>query len=153
MKQDAIPKILVALIVTSILCSSTTVNAEDTQIITQDNQTQTVNVTATIASSYTVTVPKEIILSTTEDTIFAIKVIGDLAAKDSLMVGLSSNTLTMQTDGQLPVTTGVTLAKEQFKYSDIVTEQTVQCTIKKPVNIASGTWNGVLTFTTSLVQD
>ena len=152
MKQDAIPKILVALIVTSILCSSTTVNAEDTQIITQDNQTQTVNVTATIASSYTVTVPKEIILSTTEDTIFAIKVIGDLAAKDSLMVGLS-NTLTLQTDGQLPVTTDVTMAKEQFRYSDIVTEQTVQCTIKKPVNIASGTWNGVLTFTTSLVQD
>lgn len=152
MKQDAIPKVLVALIVTSILCSSTTVNAEDTQIITQDNQTQTVNVTATIASSYTVTVPKEIILSTTEDTIFAIKVIGDLAAGTSLMVE-PSNTLTMQTDGQLPVTTDVTIAKEQFAYSDIVTEQTVQCTIKKPVDIASGTWEGLLTFTTSLVQN
>ena len=152
MKQDAIPKILVALIVTSILCSSTTVNAEDTQIITQDNQTQTVNVTAKIASSYTVTAPKEIILSTTEDTTFAIKVIGDIAGNEVLLVQ-SSKTLAMQTNGQLPVTTDVSIAKQQFAYSDIVTEQTVQCTIKKPVDIASGTWEGLLTFTTSLVQD
>lgn len=113
--------------------------------------TTNVPVTATVNSSFTVTIPKSIDISN-ENASYNIGVSGDLAGNEKLTV-VPTQTFEMKEKNNFkqPVTATVTQDKKEWSYTDVAASIGTSGSIA--ANLSAGDWTGVLAFTVDIKQE
>ena len=143
-------KLLSLLLTMTLLLSSSTIAfaADNTTTVTTAG-TQSVTVTATIGSAFTVTIPKTIAINAgTKTATYTISVSGDIAGDETLAVTPAAS-FVMQQNGKADVTATVTQVKKSWSYSDITSTPSTTGTISA-TGLSGGAWEGSLNFTISL---
>lgn len=109
--------------------------------------TGTANVYATVASSYSVTIPKTIILDgITKQGEYSIKVNGNISSEQKLSV-IPDNSFSMMQEGKEDVIATVVQDKTQWTWEDTNVKATG--VISAP-DLTAGSWNGSFNFEINL---
>ena len=109
---------------------------------------KTVQLTATKASSYTVTLPKSVDISA-DSTKFDVSVQGDINGNEKIIITMQDTTITETGSGSvkhedIPVTVEFGTGKSQsYTHSEIKDLNTKQATLTH-ASIPAGTWSGSL---------
>lgn len=107
---------------------------------------ETVTVTASIANTYSVNIPKTITLDpTTKSADFTVSVTGDLAVGNELTI-VNDETFKMSTKGKDDVTATVTIDKNSWTLDDM-TDASGTITAS---GLTAGDWNGTFEFKINL---
>lgn len=108
--------------------------------------TSETTVYADIDTEYTVTLPRIAKLdSATKDSDYTVKVQGDIAGTDSILVEPAAS-FAMHTNGKDDVTATVTQTKTKFEASEITGDGTTTTGSVAAPGLTAGSWNGTFNF-------
>jgi hypothetical protein len=126
----------------------------DTQTITENKEAECL-VTYTQASSFTVTIPKEVDLGADKTTDYTVNVVGDIASNEKITVVPDASFLMKDQSGAATLKDDVTATVKQdvqeFVYSDINVDggKTVDGNIDAQ-GLTAGSWKGTFNFAIAL---
>ena len=116
--------------------------------ITADNSSAC-TVYATVTSSFSVVIPKTIILDgTTKTGEYSVDVKGDIAGDETITVTPAAS-FTMKQDGKADVTANVTQVKASWTVTDLASASTTTGEIEA-AGLSAGSWNGAVNFAIAL---
>lgn len=122
---------------------------ESENILTAPGTSET-TVYADIDTEYTVTLPKVAKLDkTTKDSDYTVKVQGDIAGTDSIIVEPETS-FAMHTDGKDDVTATVSQTKTKFEASEIAGDGATEAGKIVAPGLTAGSWNGSFNFNVQL---
>lgn len=116
--------------------------------ITADNSSAC-NVYATVASSFSVVIPKTIILDgATKIGDYSVEVKGNIAGNETITV-VPAASFAMKQNPKTDVTANVTQAKTSWTVTDLATDSTTTGQIEAS-GLSAGSWQGAFNFTIAL---
>lgn len=122
---------------------------ESENVLTAPGTSET-TVYADIDTEYTVTLPKVAKLDkTTKDSDYTVKVQGDIAGTDSIIVEPETS-FAMHTDGKDDVTATVSQTKTKFEASEITGDGATEAGKIAALGLTAGSWNGSFNFNVQL---
>lgn len=123
--------------------------AATTDITTQGETN--VPIVANVESQFTVTVPKDLDLSSGTAN-YNIGVSGDIASNEKLKIEPAATVeMTEANSDKEAVNATVTQTKKEWSYTDVTASTNTNGTIT--ANLSAGTWSGTLAFTVSIVTN
>ena len=103
-------------------------------------------------SSFTVTVPKSIVLDSSKTTTYNINVKGDINGNETIIVQPDTNIVMSDANGKPDVLATVAQEKTDFTVSDVMANsgEGTSTTGNISADLTAGNWSGVLNFTISI---
>lgn len=165
MRKKLLASVLSAIMITSMIptaaFASASVTSEDVDMAGKTNYTYETEVTCTVESSLTVTIPKKIVLDTEADAVsFDVKVEGDIAGEDTVTVEFDGATK-IASPGKPDVALnasgladGETTVKYVFDYEDAAAAKVENTTFNYDhKQITAGVWAGIINFSIDYAQN
>ena len=137
-------------VLTAMLMAVTTISpafaADDVQTTTEAGTKQT-TVTYTQDSSFTVTIPKTIVLDTSKEATYDVKVQGDIKGNEAITVTPDSTVAMKDAKGKSDVTATITQTKTEFNAEAVnqADGASTTGTVSAP-DLTAGSWTGALNF-------
>ena len=144
-------KLFIAALVTSLLASSAVVKAEDTTQQATEAGTKSATVEYSQDSSFTITIPKTIVISTeTKSAEYSLTVVGDVKGSEKVTIVPDTTVVMSDAKGKDPVNATVTQTKTEFTWDEVVTPGTSTTGTITATDLTAGVWTGTLNFTIGL---
>lgn len=155
MKRKAVSGLLILMSVFTMGINPISTFAEDTDttatVTTQDVTTagsQEATVTYKQESAFTVTIPKEITLSSDKTASYNVKVQGDISGNETITVTPDATVTLSDANGKTDVTGNITQAVTSFASTDVNTVEGASTTGSITANdLTAGSWSGQFNFT------
>jgi len=141
--------LIILLTIVLLLNNNLNVLANETQTVTNiiGSESVSADVTASIASTFTVRIPKTITLNNEAGkTVYSVDIIGDLSSNEYVSV-IPDNSFLLSQEGKDDITATVTQDKTKWKYNELSMQGNGEINVE---DLSSGSWHGFFSFNIEL---